>query len=500
MKLADLKKYDNITIQCHDNPDADAIASGYALFTYFRELGKNVALVYSGPNRIQKTNLVMMIDKLGIPISYIDHSRSKIEGLLITVDCQYGAGNVTFFEADDIAIIDHHLLEVKQEGHVVIRPNLGSCSTLVWELLGEENFDFDKHEDVSTALYYGLFMDTYQFLEIYNPLDMDMRDHIPHDKNLISLFRNSNISLQDLEVAGVAMLRCIYNDDYKYAIIKAAPCDPNILGLISDFLLQVDAVSVCVVYNETAGGFKLSVRSCTKEVSANDLAEYLTDKIGSGGGHAEKAGGFINKALYEQYYPTLHSEGYVGQRLNSYFGTIPVIYANEYDIDVHTMGKYIMKNRKVGYVPVGDLWNGSQVITIRTSEGDMDIVTDENLYLLIESNGRVTMCTREEFAVNYKETDEPYEINASYIPTARNRKNGKIKVLSDYTKCCSIIQEPTIYAKQLVSMVKIFGLHDENKYMLGRYGDYLVVNMDNLHDMSIMKADQFNEICSKIEG
>ena len=28
MKLRDLLVFNNITIQCHDNPDADAIASG----------------------------------------------------------------------------------------------------------------------------------------------------------------------------------------------------------------------------------------------------------------------------------------------------------------------------------------------------------------------------------------------------------------------------------------------------------------------------------------
>lgn len=35
MKLEELVKYNPITIQCHDNPDADAIAAGYALCRYF---------------------------------------------------------------------------------------------------------------------------------------------------------------------------------------------------------------------------------------------------------------------------------------------------------------------------------------------------------------------------------------------------------------------------------------------------------------------------------
>ena len=34
MKLAELEKYNPITIQCHDNPDADALASGFGLYSY----------------------------------------------------------------------------------------------------------------------------------------------------------------------------------------------------------------------------------------------------------------------------------------------------------------------------------------------------------------------------------------------------------------------------------------------------------------------------------
>lgn len=34
MMLDELLGYDHVTIQCHDNPDADAIASGYGLYCF----------------------------------------------------------------------------------------------------------------------------------------------------------------------------------------------------------------------------------------------------------------------------------------------------------------------------------------------------------------------------------------------------------------------------------------------------------------------------------
>ena len=72
MKLAELNGYDPITIQCHDNPDADALASGFALYRYFESKGKEVSLVYAGRNRVQKSNLLLMLEKLRIPIFYIE--------------------------------------------------------------------------------------------------------------------------------------------------------------------------------------------------------------------------------------------------------------------------------------------------------------------------------------------------------------------------------------------------------------------------------------------
>ena len=256
MKLKELEVFDKITIQCHDNPDADALASGFGLYIYFKEKKKKVDFLYAGRQKIRKKNLLLMMEKLGIPIRYQEDTDLPIEGLLLTVDCQYGAGNVTRLPADEIAIIDHHEKEIEDVVLSEIHPDIGSCSTLVWHMMKEEGFSFEDQIKLGTAFFYGLFSDTNQFAAIYNSLDIDMRDSVPCEKSLINLFRNSNISLRELEIAGLALINHIYNDDYRYATIKAEPCDPNLLGLISDFLLQVDGIDTCLVYNELEDGYK----------------------------------------------------------------------------------------------------------------------------------------------------------------------------------------------------------------------------------------------------
>ncbi|MCR4892569.1 MAG: DHH family phosphoesterase [Lachnospiraceae bacterium] len=107
MELKELLSYDDIVIQCHDNPDADALSSGYALYWYFHRLGKKARLIYRGRNRISKSNLRIMIEELDVPVTY-EPDFTDVPELLITVDCQYGQKNVTGTEALHVVIIDHH--------------------------------------------------------------------------------------------------------------------------------------------------------------------------------------------------------------------------------------------------------------------------------------------------------------------------------------------------------------------------------------------------------
>lgn len=501
MNLKDLEQFNPITIQCHDNPDPDAIASGYGLYCYFREKGKDVRLVYSGRNAISKSNLLLMVEKLQIPITYI-HPQEKtsfhVPGLLLTVDCQYGAGNVSGITGDFIAIIDHHQEEITNVSMSQIVPGLGSCSTLVWKMLREEGFSVDDAPGLGTALYYGLYCDTNQLSEIRNPLDKDLRDGIRYDNGLITMFRNCNLSLAELEVAGVAMIRHSYNSEYGFAVIKAQPCDPNILGLISDFLLQVDVVKTCIVYNETGDGYKISVRSCVKEVNASEMAAYLTEGIGSGGGHFEKAGGFISGKLFQQKFPGQHAEAYFNTRLIDYYNSFETIYASSYEADLTGMEMFRKRRYPIGYVKMDQVLPIGVPITVRSLEGDLDMRVDKDLYVLIGIKGEAYANREDKFLRGNEPTEdkyylEKYAVSADYVPNVKNKLTGQTLILTDYAKVCYSTGQNRIYAKQLTSTVKVFTAWDPNRYLLGRPGDYLAVREDDLHDVYVIERDIFGK-------
>lgn len=522
MRLKDFLSYETIVVQCHDNPDADAIASGFGVYTYLKENGKNVRFVYGGRYMIQKSNLVLMVSELGIPIEHVDQLEKP--DLLVTVDCQYGEGNVTRFDAKQIAVIDHHQISGTLPNLSEVCSNLGACATVVRELLAAEGIDINTDKKLATALYYGLLTDTNQFTEVSHPLDKDLRDDAAFERSLITRFRNANLSLKELEIAGMALIGYDYNATYRYAVVEAKPCDPNILGMISDLMLEVDMVDTCLVYSVLPFGVKISVRSCVKEVRASELAEFITEGIGSGGGHLEKAGGFIQMELLDKAYEDyckrqqilvqrdfdqekhgIHPDteginGFLKWRMDDYFDDIQIIHAKDYEIDISDMTLSRKRKLPVGFVKATDLFEAGTTVCVRTLEGDLDVQIGEDIYIMIGTNGEIYPNKKEKFEQSYRVLDESYQFTGEYEPTIKDVVEGKNISLIPYAKACVPTGESYIYVKQLDHRVKVFTEWDEEKYMLGKEGDYLAVRGGDLHDIYIIERSIYQKTYTEDEA
>ncbi|MBO7564257.1 MAG: DHH family phosphoesterase [Clostridiales bacterium] len=493
MRLSELLQFEDIVIQCHDNPDADALASGAALHWYFTQKGKMVRFIYRGNNKIQKSNLMIMLVDLLIPISY-EPEFSDVPQLLITVDCQYGQRNVTTTNASNIAIIDHHQVTVQLPEFAEVKSNIGSCATVVWNLIRNEGMDINSEKNLATALYYGLYSDTNRLSEVSHPLDRDMLDSLDIQRSLITKMSNANISLKELKITGKAFIEYDYFDDHNYLILRPEPCDPNILGVISDFSLETDSVDVCLAYYVSPYEVKFSVRSCTKEVHANELAAFLSEGVGGGGGHMYKAGGMLRPEKLDKD-PSV----FLRERMAEYFDMFTILYTKDTVLDTSDMPLYEKQPQEVGAVRLADLFAPHTKVEVRTLEGDVVVSVEEDSYLMVGIEGEVYPTSEEKLFSAYKKLDRPYSRTFDYSPSIKDLSTGK---KTDVMSCAMAVISSgggLIYAKPLDHCIKLFTQWDEEKYYLGNIGDYIAVRKDDAHDMYIIKKHLFPQLYRKVE-
>jgi phosphoglycolate phosphatase len=490
MDIKQMAAYGNIVIQCHDIPDADALGSGFALQQRLRSLGANASLVYGGRAAISKPNLVMMLEILEIDISYVQAIPPETK-LLITVDCQRGAGNVQNFDLPDsaeFAVLDHHRAEIPEGDNILIRPALASCATLVWDLITGDGFSAAGDYRVCNALCYGLFTDTNGFSELRHPLDRDLAD-MPYDVAFIRKLSNSTVTLEELAVIGDTLTNNEIIDNI--GLFRSAPCDPNLLGFASDIAKQVVGIDGGVVYCEQPQGLKLSIRSSAREIMADELAAFLCRDVGSGGGAVDKAGGFLGFKQIAELGGGLSAKDYLRRRIGDYTSNYEHIYAGKHAIDFGRMRLFRKCMRPVGFAKSCDIFADKTKITIRTLEGDVDTAAGDEVYLMIGILGEVYPILRDKFEKSYIVTDDPYAEPLEYAPTVINRATGERQSVLHFAKACLPCGEKLVRADELKGDTKVFSYWDTEKYFHGSRGDFLVANEGDYGDCYIVRRDIF---------
>ena len=73
-------------------------------------------------------------------------------------------------------------------------------------------------------------------------------------------------------------------------------CPDALVAILADFILSLVEVEVAVICSFRENGIKLSVRSEDPHIHAGDLLHTALEGLGSGGGHASMAGGFVSTA------------------------------------------------------------------------------------------------------------------------------------------------------------------------------------------------------------
>ena len=523
MKLKDLLNYNDIVIQCHDELDADTIASGYALLKYLKKEGKSPRLVYTGKKKGIRNSLNELKKRFNIPLDYLDGLEEKAE-LLVTVDCRAGERNVSALPYRNLAVIDHHavkagetlpeLCEIRTEEN-----GYASCATVLWAMLKEAGYPVEKDDQLPTILYYGLYMDT-QELKTARAKDYEMLADLVPDGSIVAELQGSNLSQEDIRVTGRAYGSLHINSQYHFAVAQVEPCDPEILGIVGDELMKVAGVNVSAAYCilKDKEGVKISVR-CRRNsrYAANLIVDWLVRDMGrDGGGDSKKAAGRIPQTLLEE---ECAEDGWddlsgaagrlIYKKLTEYFEAPPKElrtgeYSPEKALEFCSGGTALYRKKQVpvGYVKAADLCKKGEKILIRMLEGDIRMEVSPDLYIMIGLDGEIYHTDESTLRKKYNLTNDPFSLDSEspWQPKIYHYAGMKPELLIPYAKTCFARPEKTIRASRLDCRLNVLTTWGNGEWHLGEAGDWLVSQEDiDPQDIYIVQNTIFQRTYEKAE-
>jgi len=231
---------------------------------------------------------------LDINITLDEHEpRLTEDDQIIIVDAQKFNSNIKDCVGEEVVCIDHHPITNEPDYKFCdIRQNVGACSSIIASYFFEAGITPDKK--TATALIYGIKMDTLNLKRGASTFDIEMFSLLfPFaDTETLALLQSNTMKFDDLMAFGEAISSIKVYDNIGIARLDVR-CSDGLIAEISDFILNLQEVELCAVYAMRDCGVKISVRSELPSVKAGAVVSRALEGIGSGGGHAEMAGGFI---------------------------------------------------------------------------------------------------------------------------------------------------------------------------------------------------------------
>jgi len=282
-------------IVMHDNPDPDAIATGWALQCLIQEkLQAPVRLI--GGGEIVRAENRHMVDLLGPPIQLVRSIDERDPSAVILVDCGSSSSNqlLTSTGMEPVAIIDHHTDSCNGEiiPFLDLRPNVTATATIAASYLREQKVE--PGVKLATALLYAVRTEARGSETSYSLLDQEIIVWLTEraEPEMLAEIENAPLALgwySDLVLA----MQCttLFGDSAICFLPKAE--GPEIVGEVADLLIRGRDIRRVLCAAIVGDDLLISVRTTKDAEDACRLVVETIGKMGSGGGHGRRAGGKI---------------------------------------------------------------------------------------------------------------------------------------------------------------------------------------------------------------
>jgi nanoRNase/pAp phosphatase (c-di-AMP/oligoRNAs hydrolase) len=284
-----------IVITTHDNPDPDAIASGWALYTLIRErLDKTARLI--GGGAIVRAENRRLVEMLKPPLELVHDADLSGDVAVILVDCGYGAENHLLAETGIVpaAVIDHHPLRGRTRGvrYHDVRPRVAACASIAAQYLREQQIEASPR--LATALVYAVRTETRGAQVRHSGLDRSVLRWLYESANptWLAAIETARLARSYFGDLALAIQSAVLYDDAAFCLLPRAT-GPEIVGEVADLLIRCEGVDRVFCGAVVEGDLVVSVRTRQGGKNAGRLLRRTVQGIGWGGGHRHRAGGKV---------------------------------------------------------------------------------------------------------------------------------------------------------------------------------------------------------------
>lgn len=305
-RFLDSRRKTRIFVQTHDFPDPDALASALGIQTLLKALGRDSTITYAGS--LGGPLVDTMIETFGMNAVQSDSLDVAADDLVIVVDGCKDNRNVTDLPGFEVAVIDHHQSTPPSDVPFTdIRPWYGACATLVHEYFSDAGVTVPR--PVATALLLAIRIDTARLSRGVNAADMKAYSDLWHiaDTELAFRLERNNYTVPDLVYFSKAIESLQVRGRLGFLHLDGGP-SANLMGIMADFFLAAEELDYVVIACGSEAGVRVSVRSEDPSRNAANAVVAALFGIGSGGGHADMAGGMVRSqewkgpsALFERF-------------------------------------------------------------------------------------------------------------------------------------------------------------------------------------------------------
>lgn len=294
-----LVRKDNFLIFMHENPDADAVGSCFALVYTLRQLGKTAYPVCCDK---VPASLAFMTDgerEFGINDLPEDFTPEFYMSADIASPGQFGALR-SYSEKIGLAL-DHHATHDRFATYLYVEPKAGACAEIVYRIVNTL-LSGNIPEKIASLLYAGLAADTggFRYANTTPATHKVAAKLIELGANHAQICRNlfECKSKSALAAEAFAMEHVKYLSGGKISYVKITLEDKHARGFededtydVINVIRRADGVKIAIFAREKDdGSFKISTRSSCEI----DVAKICN--IFGGGGHAGAAGCSVSAA------------------------------------------------------------------------------------------------------------------------------------------------------------------------------------------------------------